>query len=64
MWLFFRLNALKAGLKKRCLPIDSNKSTRFSYYEKGLKIPGQSSMIFIHGFSSNKETWVSLVNVS
>ncbi len=62
--MFFRLKALKAGLKNCSLPIDGNKTTRFSYYEKGSRIPGQSTMIFIHGFSSSKEAWVSLVEVS
>ena len=58
------MNALKAGLKKCSLPLNIDKSARFSYYEKGTKVPGQSSMVFIHGFSSNKEAWVSLVDVS
>jgi hypothetical protein len=61
---FFRLSALQAGLKKRFLLLNNNKNLRFCYYEKGLRIPGQSSMIFIHGFSSNKEAWLSLIEVS
>jgi hypothetical protein len=62
--VFFRLNALEAGVKRGFLPLDSDKSTIIMYYEKGLRIPGQSSMVFVHGFSSNKESWLSLVEVS
>ncbi|CAF1304872.1 unnamed protein product [Rotaria sp. Silwood1] len=57
--LYYEINTVKAGVIKRCLSITNNKNNiLFSYYEKGKRVPGQSSMIFIHGFSSNKESWL------
>jgi hypothetical protein len=62
--VFCRLQSLDAGVKKHFLPLDDKQNTIFSYYEKGVKIPGQSSMVFVHGFSSNKESWLTLMGVS
>ncbi|CAF1618117.1 unnamed protein product [Rotaria magnacalcarata] len=59
--LYYEITAAAAGVKKHSLSIDNDKKTIFSYYEKGKQVPGQSSMIFIHGFSSNKESWLSLL---
>jgi len=43
---------------------DSDGSAAFSYSEKGVKVDGKPSIVFIHGFSSNKETWLPIVKVS
>lgn len=63
-YVFYRFSAFQAGLKKRFLSLDNDKNITFCYYEKGSRVPGQSSMIFIHGFSSSKEAWCSLIEVS
>jgi len=59
-----RLSIVGTGITKRSLVIDDDQNTIFSYYEKGSKILGQISFIFIHGFSSTKESWLSLIKVS
>lgn len=61
--IFIRVTAVKAGLRKHSIPLDNDKNIRFSYYERGVKIPGQASMVFVHGFSSSKESWITLVDV-
>ncbi|CAF1248596.1 unnamed protein product [Rotaria sp. Silwood1] len=33
----------------------------FSYCEKGSKVDGQPTIVFVHGLSSNKETWLPIV---
>jgi pimeloyl-ACP methyl ester carboxylesterase len=43
---------------------ENDGSAAFSYSEKGVKVNGKPSIVFIHGFSSNKETWLSIVKVS
>jgi abhydrolase domain-containing protein 6 len=55
----------RAGLKKHFLTInDENDETMtFCYAEKGSKIPEQPSIIFIHGFSSDKHTWLNMIKV-
>jgi len=62
--VFFRLSALEVVVKRRSLSLDSDKSTRIIYYEKGYRISGQSSMIFVHGFSSNEQSCLYPVKVS
>ncbi|CAF1056914.1 unnamed protein product [Rotaria sordida] len=59
--LYYEVNTLIAGVKKHSLSINNDTNTMFSYYEKGKRVLGQSTMIFIHGFSSNKESWLSLM---
>jgi hypothetical protein len=44
--------------------IDSDGPAAFSYSEKGVKVDGKPSIVFVHGLSSNKETWLSIVKVS
>ncbi len=57
----------RAGLKKHFLTInidDNNKTTAFCYCEKGCKVAEQPSIIFIHGFSSDKHTWSNMIKVN
>ena len=55
----------KAGLEKRFLTIDDNGEARvFCYAEKGSRVPEQPSIIFIHGFSSDKHAWSHVIKVS
>ena len=55
----------RAGLKKRFLSIDDEGGNSvFCYCEKGTKVPQQPSIVFIHGFSSDKHTWTSIIKVS
>jgi pimeloyl-ACP methyl ester carboxylesterase len=55
----------RAGLEKRFLSIDDvDGTTVFCYAEKGTKVPEQPSIVFIHGFSSDKNTWVKIIKVS
>jgi hypothetical protein len=55
----------RAGLKKHFVTImdDDNKPVKFCYCEKGIKVPQQPSIIFIHGFSSDKHTWSKMIKV-
>jgi pimeloyl-ACP methyl ester carboxylesterase len=46
------------------LKTESDGSAAFSYSEKGVKVDGKPSIVFIHGFSSNKETWLPIIKVS
>lgn len=36
----------------------------FSYSEKGVKDHGKPTIVFVHGLSSNKETWIPIIKVS
>ncbi|CAF3738248.1 unnamed protein product [Rotaria socialis] len=63
-WLtqcYYQFNTYRAGLQKRSLSIDANGTSMFSYCEKGKKMHGQPTVVFIHGLSSNKETWLPIV---
>ncbi len=62
--ILHRFTTYQAGLKKYSLPIDDDGSAVFSYCEKGMKIDGKPSVVFVHGFSSNKETWIPIIKVS
>ena len=54
----------KAGIEKKFLSINNNdSSTTFCYLEKGRKVEQQPSIIFIHGFSSDKYTWLNIIKV-
>jgi pimeloyl-ACP methyl ester carboxylesterase len=46
------------------LPIDDDGSAAFSYGEKGIKVDGKPTIVFVHGLSSNKETWLPIIKVS
>ncbi|UJR14458.1 hypothetical protein I4U23_001455 [Adineta vaga] len=59
--LYYELTGLYVGVKKHTLSLDDDEHTIFSYYEKGKPILGQASMLFIHGFSSNKEAWLPVM---
>jgi pimeloyl-ACP methyl ester carboxylesterase len=54
----------RAGLTKHSLPIDDRDSAAFSYSEKGNKVDGIPTIVFVHGLSSNKETWLPIIQVS
>jgi len=55
----------RAGLKKHFLVIDDgNGAIMFCYAEKGSKVPEKPSIIFIHGFSSDKTAWLNVIKVS
>jgi pimeloyl-ACP methyl ester carboxylesterase len=43
--------------------IDSDGPAAFSYSEKGVKVDGKPSIVFVHGLSSNKETWLPIIKV-
>jgi pimeloyl-ACP methyl ester carboxylesterase len=59
-----RFTTYQAGLTKCLLPTESDGSAAFSYSEKGVKVDGKPSIVFVHGFSSNKETWLPIIKVS
>jgi hypothetical protein len=46
------------------LSIENDGSAAFSYCEKGFKTNGKPSIVFVHGLSSNKETWLPIIKVS
>ena len=60
----FRVSALFAGVTKKSLIIGEDQKVIWSYYEKGSPVIGQPTMIFLHGFSSNKEAWLYSIKVS
>ncbi|CAF3992849.1 unnamed protein product [Rotaria sordida] len=41
--------------------MNDNETARICYCEKGVKVAGQPSLIFIHGFASSKRTWLSVI---
>jgi pimeloyl-ACP methyl ester carboxylesterase len=59
-----RFNGRRAGLTRHSLPIENNGAAAFSYAEKGRRQPGKPSIVFVHGLSSNKETWIPIIKVS
>ncbi len=65
--IFSRMNMRRAGLKKHFLTItddDDYETVTFCYCEKGSKVQEQPSIIFIHGFSSDKNTWSNMIKVN
>lgn len=58
-----RFSTYQAGLVKHSLPVKQNGTAEFSYAEKGCKVDGQPTIIFVHGLSSNKETWLPIIKV-
>lgn len=59
-----RLTTRRAGLSKCSLVVDNKTTTVFSYAEKGTLNPEKPSIVFVHGLSSNKETWIPIIKVS
>ena len=54
----------RAGVRKYFLSMDDGINTgKLCYCEKGVKVKGQPSLVFIHGFSSNKRTWLQVIEV-
>jgi pimeloyl-ACP methyl ester carboxylesterase len=62
--LLHRFAIYRAGLTKYFLTVDDDGSAAFSYSEKGIKVDGKPSIVFVHGLSSNKETWLPIIKVS
>ncbi|CAF1017056.1 unnamed protein product [Rotaria sordida] len=64
--LYYKFTTYRAGLTKHSLPIDnSGIAASFSYAEKGSRNPEKPSIVFVHGLSSNKETWIPIIkNIS
>jgi pimeloyl-ACP methyl ester carboxylesterase len=58
-----RFTIYRAGLTKHSLLVDTDGSAAFSYSEKGVKVNGKPSIVFVHGLSSNKETWLPIIKV-
>ncbi len=46
------------------LEVDNNGPAAFSYTEKGSRSREKPSIVFVHGLSSNKETWLPILKVS
>ncbi|CAF3521951.1 unnamed protein product [Rotaria sp. Silwood1] len=61
MQCYYKFNTYRAGLQKKYLSIDDDATSMFSYCEKGSKVDGQPTIVFVHGLSSNKETWLPIV---
>ncbi|CAF1625932.1 unnamed protein product, partial [Adineta ricciae] len=60
----YRINTHRAGVKKHYLTIENvndGKSETFCYYEKETQTVNRTSLIFIHGFSSDKNTWLNTI---
>ncbi|CAF4089184.1 unnamed protein product [Rotaria sordida] len=41
--------------------MDDDMNAKLCYCEKGVEVVGQPSLVFIHGFSSSKSTWLSVI---
>ena len=61
--IFPRINVHRAGVKKHFFPMDSAGAAQLCYFERGFEVVGQPSLVFVHGFSSNKGTWLSVIKV-
>ncbi len=59
-----RFTTYRAGHTKHSLEVDNNGPAAFSYTEKGTRSRDKPSIVFVHGLSSNKETWLPIVTVS
>ncbi|CAF1193322.1 unnamed protein product [Adineta steineri] len=60
--MYYKYSIYHAGHKKHSLPIDnSGVAASFSYTEKGSRTPGKPTIVFVHGLSSSKEGWMSIV---
>ncbi|CAF1545700.1 unnamed protein product, partial [Didymodactylos carnosus] len=53
------INTYRAGLKKHTLVVDDN--IRISYCVRGEKNDNTPTLLFVHGLSSDKETWLSVI---
>ncbi len=60
----YRFTSYRAGLTKHSLFVDNNGAAAFSYTEKGSRNPDKPTIVFVHGLSSNKETWIPIIKVS
>ncbi|CAF2160290.1 unnamed protein product [Rotaria magnacalcarata] len=61
-FFFLMFTAYQAGLTKHLLLTDNNGvPASFSYTEKGSRNREKPSIVFVHGLSSNKETWIPIV---
>ena len=64
IFVLFSLTRVGTGIRKRFLSLDDRDQTVISYFEKGRPVPGQTSLVFFHGFSGRKESWLNIVKVS
>jgi pimeloyl-ACP methyl ester carboxylesterase len=60
----YRFTTYRAGHTKHSLPVKNNGTAAFSYTEKGSRNREKPSIVFVHGLSSNKETWIPIIKVS
>ena len=60
---FSRFNAFRAGVTEFSLPLDNYTPAAFSYYEKGVKVNGKPSIMFVHGLASTKNAWIPIIQV-
>ncbi len=59
-----RFTTYRAGLTQHTLIVDNDRPAAFSYTEKGTRNRDKPSIVFVHGLSSNKETWIPIIKVS
>ncbi|UJR17638.1 hypothetical protein I4U23_004534 [Adineta vaga] len=59
--LYYKFSTYQAGLVKHSLQVTTEGTATFSYSEKGNRIDRQPTVVFVHGLSSNKETWLSII---
>ena len=60
-----RMNMRRAGLEKYFLTInDDDETIIVCYCEKGSRVPEKPSIVFIHGFSSDKHAWSTIIKVN
>ncbi|XP_057312779.1 monoacylglycerol lipase ABHD6-like [Hydractinia symbiolongicarpus] len=57
---FNRFLCLKFGLSRKTLSLDS--TFTFSYIERGTPHPKTPTILFVHGFSSSKESFLQTIN--
>ena len=55
-----RFGLKKAGMTVHCRQLGG---ATLCYAERGVASPDHSSIIFIHGFGSSKDNWLSVVEV-
>ncbi|CAF2242192.1 unnamed protein product [Rotaria magnacalcarata] len=58
---YYKFSLCRAGLTKHSLAVDEHGLAAFSYSEKGSRVQGKPSIVFVHGVSSNKDTWIPII---
>jgi pimeloyl-ACP methyl ester carboxylesterase len=60
--MYYKYSIYSAGHTKHSLRIDNNGvAASFSYTEKGSRRRGKPTIVFVHGISSSKEGWMSIL---